>query len=341
MTVLRTAGYSLRLRPRALFAGLAILAVAAICGLLLLSTGDYPMSPSAALRAVTGSGTPADTYIVQELRAPRVVTALLAGAALALAGAVFQTLVRNPLGSPDVLGFTQGSATGALIAIVVAGGGSAAVAGGALAGGAVTGAVIYLLAVRHGSHGYRLVLVGIGVAAILTGVNGYLLTRAEITDASRAVLWLTGSLDGRGWDDALPLLVALVLVVPAVLFGCSRGLRMLELGDDAATASGVAVGRLRLVLVGAAVLLCAFATAAAGPVAFVALTAPQVARRLTGDPGPNLLPSLLSGAALMAAADLAAQRLVPGRDLPVGVLTGILGGAYLIWLLAARRRRTA
>ncbi|NUT34388.1 MAG: iron chelate uptake ABC transporter family permease subunit [Hamadaea sp.] len=341
MSSLRVGGLSLRLRPRPLIAGCAVMLVAGFFALLLLSTGDYPLSPSGALHAVLGDGTPADAYIVTELRAPRVATALLAGAALALAGAIFQKLTRNPLGSPDVLGFTQGSATGALIAIIVLGGGSTAVALGALAGGAVTGALIYLLAVRHGAHGFRLVLVGIGVAAVLTGVNGYLLTRAEIVDVSRAVLWLTGSLDGRGWDSALPVLVALAVAVPAVLLGCERGLRMLELGDDAATAAGVPVRRLRAILLGAAVLLCAVACAAAGPVAFVALAAPQVARRLTGDPGPNLLPSSLTGAALMAAADLAAQRLVPGRDLPVGVLTGVLGGVYLVWLLATQRRRIA
>ncbi|MEV6966127.1 iron chelate uptake ABC transporter family permease subunit [Hamadaea sp. NPDC051192] len=338
MTVLRAATVSVRLRPRSVVAGFAVLAVALGCALLLLSTGDYPLSPDAALKAVLGSGTPADAYIVQELRAPRVVTALLAGAALALAGAIFQALTRNPLGSPDVLGFTQGSAAGALVAIVVTGGGSLTLAAGALVGGIVTGAAIYLLAVRHGSHGSHLVLVGIGVAAVLTGVNGYLFTRAEITDASRAMLWLTGSLDGRGWEDALPLLAVLAVVVPIVLFGLSRPLSALALGDDQALALGVRVTPVRVSLLAAAVLLCSAAAAAAGPVSFVALTAPQVARRITGDPGPNLLSSVLVGAALMTAADLAAQRLVPGRDLPVGVLTGILGGAYLVWLLAARRR---
>jgi iron complex transport system permease protein len=337
-TVLRTSGgLSVRLRPRALLVGLGCALVALTVGVLAIGSGDYPMGPADVVRTLAGGGSAADAFIVEQVRLPRVVTALLAGGGLALSGAVFQSLVRNPLGSPDVLGFTQGAATGALIAIVVAGGGGLAVAGGAVGGGLATGAAIYALAWRHGLHGHRLVLVGIGVAAILTGVNGYLLTRAQITDAARAVLWLTGSLDGRGWDDAVPLLSAMAVTVPVVL-GCGRGLRMLEMGDDAAYALGVPVERLRLMLMGAAVLLSACTAAAAGPVAFVALTAPQLARRLTGTPGPNLLPSLCVGAALLVSADLVAQRLVPGHQLPVGVMTGMLGGAYLVWLLATERR---
>jgi iron complex transport system permease protein len=220
----------------------------------------------------------------------------------------------------------------------VLGGGGATLAGGAVAGGLVTGAAIYALAWRQGMHGYRLVLTGIGVAAILTGVNGYLITRANLPDAARAVLWLTGSLDGRGWSDAVPLLVASAVTMPAVLLGGARGLRMLEMGDDAAYALGVRVEPLRLGLLASAVLLSAFAAAATGPVAFVALTAPQLARRLTRSPGPNLLASLFMGAVLLVAADLAGQRLIAGHQLPVGVLTGILGGGYLVWLLATQRR---
>lgn len=341
MSVLRTSGgYSLHYRPRALAAGAgcALLALAAAVFLLAGGSGDYPMSPGEVFAALAGNGDPADAFIVNEVRLPRAATALLVGAALALGGAVFQSVVRNPLGSPDVLGFTSGAATGALTAIVVVGGGSLALAGGAVLGGLVTGLIIYALAWRQGLHGYRLVLIGIGVTAILTGVNGYLLTRAQIMDAARAVLWLTGSLDGRGWPDAVPLLAAMAVLVPVVLLGCGRGLRMLELGDDAAQALGVRAERIRLTALGAAVLLVSFGAAAAGPVAFVSLTAPQLARRLTRAPGPNLLASLCLGAALLAGADIAAQRAFPGSQLPVGVVTGVLGGGYLVWLLATERR---
>ncbi|WP_314173052.1 FecCD family ABC transporter permease [Streptomyces winkii] len=339
MSVIRTAaGLSVTFRPRALLAGAACAVLALVVGVFAIGSGEYPMAPADVLRTLAGQGAPADAFIVGELRLPRTVTALAVGAALALAGAVFQAVVRNPLGSPDVLGFTHGAATGALIAIVVAGGGSAALAGGALLGGVATGIVVYGLAWRQGMHGFRLVLVGVGVAAMLTGINGYLLTKAQITEAGRAVLWMTGSLDGRGWGDAAPLLVAMAVLVPVVLLGCERGLRMMEMGDDAAGSLGVRVERVRLVLLGSAVLLVALAAAASGPVAFVALTAPQLARRLTKAPGPNLLPSMCMGAALLVSADFAAQRAFGAHELPVGVVTGVLGGGYLVWLLATERR---
>ncbi|MFF3560335.1 FecCD family ABC transporter permease [Streptomyces sp. NPDC002574] len=337
MSVLRYGAWSVRLRPRAALVCALCVLVALAVGVLTIGTGDFPVPPADVLRTLAGQGAPADAFIVNELRLPRVVTALLAGGALGLAGAVFQSVVRNPLGSPDVLGFTQGATTGALV-VVVTGGGSLALAMGAVTGGIVTGVLVYALAWRQGVHGHRLVLVGIGVAAILTGVNGYLLTKGQLMDAARAVLWMTGSLDGRGWPEAVPLLLVMAVLVPVVLLGCGRGLRMMEMGDDAAAGLGVRVERVRLVLLAAAVLLASFAAAAAGPVAFVALTAPQLARRLTRAPGPNLLPSLFTGAALMVAADWAAQSVLPGRQLPVGVVTGVLGGGYLVWLLATERK---
>ncbi|MER7441338.1 FecCD family ABC transporter permease [Micromonospora avicenniae] len=338
MTVLRSpGGYSLRFRPRALAVGAGCALLAAGLGVLAIAGGDYPMTPADVLRTLLGGGTPAERFIIHELRLPRLVTALLVGAALALAGAVFQSLVRNPLGSPDMLGLTQGASTGALV-VVVLGGSSLALSGAAVASGLATGVLVYLLTWRNGVHGYRLILVGIGITAILTGVNGYLLTRAPLMDAARAVLWLTGSLDGRGWSEALPLLIVLGMLGPLVLLGCGPALRMLEMGDDTAAALGVPVRRLRMALLAAAVLLVSFAAAAAGPVSFVALTAPHLARRLTRSPGPNLLPAMCVGATLLVAADLLAQRAFTGHQLPAGVITGAIGGTYLVWLLAMQRR---
>ncbi|MET7968476.1 iron chelate uptake ABC transporter family permease subunit [Micromonospora sp. NPDC005305] len=337
MIVLRLpGGLSLRLRPRALVVGLAGTLLALGLAVLAVGAGDYPIAPADVLRVLAGGGSPADRFIVTELRLPRLATALAAGAALGLAGAVFQSLTRNPLGSPDVLGVTSGAATGALT-VVVAGGGSAALAGAAAAGGLATGLLLYALAGRHGVGGHRLVLVGIGVTAILTGVNGWLLTRAPLMDAARAALWITGSLDGRGWANALPVLGALAVLLPAVLLARAPALRLLEMGDDSAAGLGVPVRRVRTAALGSAVLLVSAAAAAAGPVSFLALTAPHLARRLTRAPGPNLLPSAVVGAALLLAADQLAQHAVAGRQLPVGVVTGVLGGGYLAWLLAGER----
>lgn len=336
--VVRTrGGLSVRWRVRPLIVGTACTLVALAAAVLAIGSGDYPMSPVQVLRTLAGGGTPADAFILAELRLPRTVTALLAGGALGLSGAVLQSVAGNPLASPDVLGVGYGAAGGALTMIIVFGGGGFAVAAGAAGGGLVTAAVIYALAWRSGVHGYRLILVGIGMSAILTGLNGYLLTRAQISDAARAVLWMTGSLDGRGWAEAMAPLAVMVLVAPVVL-GHGRALRVLELGDDAAGALGVRAERVRLIMLGGAVLLAAVTSAATGPVAFVALTAPQLARRLTRVAGPNLLPSLCMGMALLVSADLAGQRLIEGRQLPVGVMTGLLGGAYLVWLLTAERR---
>ncbi|MER6432939.1 iron chelate uptake ABC transporter family permease subunit [Streptomyces sp900105245] len=330
-------GLSLRLDPRALIVVVLLLAAALAAAVALIGTGDAKIPAADVLRTLAGNGTAYQDFIVNELRLPRVLVGLLVGASLGLGGALFQAVSRNPLGSPDVLGLSQGSTAGALVVIVLMSGSATQVTAGALIGGLVTGLAIYLLAWKQGVHGYRLVLVGIGVSAVVTAVNGYLLTKADLVDATRAVVWMTGSLSGRDWSQVWPLLALCAVLVPLVLAN-ARGLRMMEMGDDVAGALGVRVQRVRLVLMVCAVLLTAAATAAAGPVGFVALTAPQLARRLTRSPGPSLVASLCMGAALLVAADWVSQRAFGADQLPVGVVTGVLGGAYLLWLLVTERR---
>ena len=330
-------GLSFRVDVRALVVIVVLAAVAAGAGIVLIGSGDYAMTPGEVVSTLFGHGTFQQEFIVTDLRLPRVLVGLLVGAALGVGGAVFQTISRNPLGSPDVLGFGQGATVGALTVIVLFEGGAAAIAGGAVVGGLVTGVVVYLLAWKRGMHGYRLVLVGIGSAAMLTAAAQYLITKANLVDATRAVVWMTGSLDGRDWAQVWPLLVVCGLLIPLVL-GHGRALRMMEMGDDAAYALGVRVERTRLVLMGCAVLLVAVATAAAGPITFVSLSAPQLARRLTRSPGPNLAPVALMGAALLLVADWIAMDAFGDRQLPVGVVTGVLGGCYLLWLLVSERR---
>ncbi|WDT54430.1 FecCD family ABC transporter permease [Streptomyces sp. G7(2002)] len=341
-------GVSLRLDVRATVVGLLLLAVALAAGIALIGSGDYPMTPAEVFATLTGDGDPGQQYIVHELRLPRVLVGLLVGAAFGISGAVFQTVSRNPLGSPDVLGFAQGSSVGALVAIVYFQAGAFGVAAGAVAGGVGTGVAIFLLAWKRGIHGYRFVLVGIGASAMLYAMVLFLMTKANIVEATRATTWMTGSLNGRDWDQVQPLAVVCAVLVPLLLFH-GRPLRMLEMGDDAAHALGVRVDRVRITVLLAAVVLVAAATAAAGPISFVALTAPQVARRLTLPrwlqggggapmPGPNLVLSALMGSVLLVAADWASQRLFGADQLPVGVLTGVLGGGYLLWLLATERK---
>jgi iron complex transport system permease protein len=186
-------------------------------------------------------------------------------------------------------------------------------------------------------QGFRLVLVGIGVAAMLTAVIHFLITKANLVDATRATLWMTGSLDGRDWVQVWPLAGMCAVLMPVVL-AHGRPLRLLEMGDDAAYALGVPVERTRVVLMGSGVLFMAVATAAAGPIAFVALSAPQLARRLTRSPGPNLAAAAVMGAALLLVADWIATNAFGDRMLPVGVVTAVLGGGYLLWLLVTERR---
>jgi len=267
-----------------------------------------------------------------------VLIAVCVGAALGMSGAIFQSLTRNPLGSPDIIGFNYGATTGGLLAILAFGGGLAGISLGALAGGLLTSLAVYLLAWQHGVRGNRLVLVGIGISAILQAVNFYLIVNAKLADVSRATVWLTGSLDNLGWDHVWPAAAALAVVTPAVLIG-ARWLNILEMGDDTALALGVRVeaSRLYLLIVGTAA--CALATAVVGPVAFVSLTAPQLAKRLTKASGASVLASAWAGALLVLAADFAAQRIAGSGTLPVGVATAALGGIYLGWLLWYRRRR--
>ncbi|MEV8536816.1 iron chelate uptake ABC transporter family permease subunit [Streptomyces sp. NPDC051211] len=328
---------SLRIEPRSLTVGLLLTAVMLLMAVVLIGTGDFPIAPLDVVRTLLGHGAPADEFIVHDLRLPRVLVAVLVGAALGMAGAVFQSVSRNPLGSPDLLGFGHGAAVGALGVIVLFKGDAETVAAGALAGGLLTGGAIYLLAYKRGINGYRLVLVGIGASAMLIAGIQYLLTKSQLVDATRAMIWLTGSLAGRDWAQVGPLAATCAVLFPLVL-GQGRALRMMEMGDDAAAAVGVRVERTRMLLMLAAILLTTAAAAAAGPIAFVALAAPQLARRLTRSPGSNLISGALMGAVLLLVSDWAAQRAFGSAQLPVGVVTGLVGGVYLLWLLVTERR---
>lgn len=328
---------SLRVEIRAVTVCVLVLALTAGIGVLALGTGEYTISPADVVRTLLGNGSQRTDFVVNQLRLPRLLTGILVGAALGLSGALFQSLSRNPLGSPDIVGFTYGSATGGLLVVLVVGGTGGQIAAGAVGGGLVTAFLVYVLAWRRGIHGYRLVLVGIGVSALLQGVNAYLLAKARFTQAAQAMVWLNGSLNGRGWQDVRPAAIGLLVVLPLVAMAAGR-LKVLEMGDDVAGGLGVPVQRTRLVMLVLATAACAVATAAAGPIPFVALIAPQLARRLTRVPGPNLAASTCAGALLVVLADFASQRIHETAQLPVGVVTALVGGLYLGLLLRRQRR---
>ncbi|MBW3614630.1 MAG: iron chelate uptake ABC transporter family permease subunit [Actinobacteria bacterium] len=317
---------------------LALVALIATAFALNVSVGDFPIPLREVVSSILGDGNADSDFIVRTLRLPRSLTAVLVGAAFGVAGAIFQSLARNPLASPDIIGVTAGAAAAAVAVIVLAGAtAGAGVAGAALVGGLAAALVVYALAYRKGVTGYRLVLVGIGVTAVLSSVTSYLLTRAEIFDAQRATVWLTGSLNGRGWEHVRPVGAAVVLLVPVALV-LSRPLRALQLGDDIARGLGVRVDQTRLGLVVVGVGLAGVATASAGPVAFVALVSPQIARRLVATSHLGLVPAALVGAAVMLLSDLIGRRLFAPIELPVGVITALVGAPYLLWLLARANR---
>lgn len=313
-----------------------VMAAAAIAGVV---GGSYATSPAEVVDAVLGTASARTSVIVVELRLPRVLAGIVVGAALGLAGAVFQTLSRNPLGSPDIVGFSAGSASGALVCLVLLTP-AADPALGAWAGG--VGAVLIVLFLTRGGGlaSERTILAGIALAALLAAANEYLLTRAPTEVARAATLWLFGSLSATGWDDVAFATIA-VAALGVLLFSQRRALRILELGDEVAVSLGVPLGRTRLVLLLLAAGLTGTATAISGPIGFVALAAPQLARRATGSAGIPLGTSMLVGAALLLVSDVLAQRLLAPLQLPVGLVTGAVGGAYLFWLVARGRRRRA
>lgn len=303
-----------------------------------VSVGDYSIPVPDVVRTLLGSGGDADTeFIVLTLRWPRVLTGMLVGAAFGLSGQIFQRLVGNPLASPDIMGISPGAALAAVAAIVLVHAGTLGVTFAALGGALGTVVLMYVLAYRRGVSTYRLVLIGIGLTALFQAGVNYLLTRAEVRDAQSALTWITGSLAGRGWEYVRPLGIAVVLL-GALALGTSRSLRALELGDPTAAGLGSSVGwaKVRLGFLGAA--LAAVATAAAGPVAFVALVSPQIARRLTRERGVGMVPAALVGAVVVTWADIAARRLFAPSELPVGVFTAIIGAPFLLWLLARANR---
>nr|WP_042183098.1 iron chelate uptake ABC transporter family permease subunit [Kibdelosporangium sp. MJ126-NF4] len=335
---IRIARLSLRLDIRATVTCLVMLALIVVFVFLTMTTGDYPLSVGEVVDTVLGAGPPGAEFIVLELRLPRLLTALLVGGAFGISGALMQRLTDNPLGSPDIIGFTQGSATGALTVIVLTDGGMMATAGGALVGGVSTAFLIYLLAFKGGVQGFRLVLIGIGVSAMLIAANDYLITHASLQDALAATAWQVGGLNGRGWEHVEPVAWSMLVLLPFAVFFSHR-LSILQMGDDAAKALGVRVESTRLVLIAVSVVLSAVGTAAAGPIVFVALASPQIARRLTGAPVAGPVAAGLMGALLLLVSDFAVQRLFSQSQLPVGIATATIGGVYLAWLLAREFRR--
>jgi iron complex transport system permease protein len=334
-------------------------AVVAVVMLLLLvalvvvdvGRGDFDIPAGQVVRVLLGGGDPGQRLVVMQLRLPQTAVAVMVGMALGLAGAMTQTFARNPLASPDILGVTDGASAAAVGVIVLAGGagyGGGLVSGtlqqvglplAAFAGGLLTAALLYLLSWRRGIDGQRFVLVGIGVGFFMMALTDWMLTRARIQDVASAQVWLNGSLTARGWDQGIPVAVALVVLAP-IGFVLVHALNAMLLGDDTARSLGVRLQVTQGLILVSAVGLAAISVSAVGPLDFVALVVPQVALRLCRASRPPLLTSMLAGACLVVGADVLTRVVLP-YPLPAGLVTSVLGAPYLIWLLLRSNRRVS
>ncbi|PRX45477.1 iron complex transport system permease protein [Prauserella shujinwangii] len=341
--VLRAGPAAWTFRPRVVAVPLVGAALLVVVAAVNIGKGSSYIEPLDVLRTLLGGGDRRETGIIFDLRLPRTLAGVLVGAAFGLAGAIFQTIARNPLASPDILGITWGAGVGAVGVIVVGGyrgqvSGAAAELGvplAALVGGLVAGLLLYALSWRRGIDGYRMVLVGIGLSAIGYNIVYWLLTVGDVDDAARATTWIVGNLADVGWEAVGPVALALAVLVPVTLVG-AHTLGGLQFGDDTARGLGIRVDAARGGLLLLAAALAAVATAAAGPITFVALATPQIALRLARTAQPPLAGSMVLGALLTVGADLTLRLTAPA--LPVGVLTAILGAPYLIYLFVRSRR---
>lgn len=304
---------------------------------LALGTGEVRMSPTDALHALVGSGNGGDVLVVQQFRAPRVVSALVAGAALAVSGTLLQRLFRNPLASPDVIGVTGGASFGAVL-LLATGAGQSLIPLGALGGGLLAAALLGAFAWRSRTSVGRLVLVGLAVQAGLAAAVNLMIVRFPAELAASALQWTTGSLYGRTWTEVTVGGTAIALVGAAV-FLTDRRVAVLDLGDDTAGGLGLHADRARLGLLLLAVVLASLAAGLTGPVAFVALAVPHLVRLLAGPPTPGTLAlAALTGSVLLLGADHIALHLLPVRGLPVGAVTATLGAPWLLVLMVRQGR---
>ncbi|MGD9958044.1 FecCD family ABC transporter permease [Nocardioides sp.] len=315
---------------------LGLLALLGVLFVVSLMVGQTFYSLDEVVRVIMGQPVPGASFTVGELRLPRAGLAVLAGASFGLSGVTFQTMLRNPLASPDIIGISSGASAAAVIGIVVLSWSETTISIMAVLAALATAMLIYVLSFKDGVVGTRLILIGIGIAAMLDSIVAYVIVRAAQWDLQTAMQWLTGSLNGATWAQVTPLALAGAVFAP-LLLAQAGNLTLMQQGDDSATALGVRVERTRLLTILAAVALISFATAAAGPIAFVAFLSGPIAARIVGGGGSLMVPAALVGALLVTGADLLGQYAF-GTRYPVGVITGALGAPYLVYLLVRTNR---
>ncbi|MHC0429929.1 FecCD family ABC transporter permease [Streptomyces sp. O3] len=334
-TVLRAGRAAFLLHRRAALVATVLAVLVAAVSVAYLCVGETYATPAEVVKVLLGRPS-SEEFVVGTLRLPRMTVGLLVGAAFGVAGALIQTVARNPLASPDIIGISQGASALAVATLTFGLASYTALPYVAVSGGVLAAALVYVFAWRGGLHATRFVLIGIGFALALRALTTLFMTKGDYLVAQQAMIWMTGSLNGLGWEQAAPMGWVLLALTPAIAWA-ARAQRTVSMDDDTATALGVRLGRVRLGLVALGVVLASVATGTAGPVEFVALLAPQITRRLTRTAQIPLLCSALMGALIVVLADLLARRLLSPVELPVGVLTAAVGAPYLIWLIIRSR----
>ncbi|MBD0269446.1 MAG: iron ABC transporter permease [Cyanobacteria bacterium Co-bin8] len=320
-------------RVPAVLTALGLVALASL--VLNVSQGEYPVPPLEVVKTLLGiPANPDYAFVVQTLRLPRALVALLVGMGLAVAGAILQGITRNPLAAPEIIGINSGASLVAVAIIVLLPGISMVwLPIAAFLGGLGAAIAIYLLAWNQGSSPVRLILIGIGLTAITTALTNLMVTFGEINAVSQALVWLTGSVYGRSWEHLWSLLPWLGVFLPLCLL-LARDLDTLNLGDSLAQGLGSRVEWQRSLLLLCTVALAGASVATAGTIGFVGLMAPHLARQLVGPAHVGLIPTAaLVGACIVELADLAGRLLFAPIELPCGVVTAVIGAPYFLWLL--------
>lgn len=324
-------------RAYAIIANVSLIAIVLCICIMMLLYGNTNYSLDVVIRVLRGENIQGATFAIATLRLPRMLSGLLVGIAFGIAGNTFQTMLRNPLASPDIIGVTSGSSVATVFCILVLGLSGPAVSIISVISGLLVSMLIYLLSKDISFSGSRLILIGIGIQAMLQAAISFLLLKASQYDVPGAMRWLSGSLNGMTMKG-IPTLFIVVMVFGIISLLFTKYLQVLELGDEFATTLGIRLNLVRIILILSAVFLIAFATSTTGPIAFVAFLAGPIASKIVGRGSSNVLASGLVGALLVLSSDMIGQYVFSTR-FPVGVITGILGAPYMLFLLICINRR--
>ncbi|GCD42410.1 Fe(3+)-hydroxamate ABC transporter permease FhuB [Streptomyces paromomycinus] len=337
--VLRRGPLSFLVARRATLAGLLLAVLLLLAVVLSAYAGQSDMGVTRTFQAIFGQGDRFDVLLVQKFRLGRIVAGLAAGAALGLAGCLTQTLARNRLATPELLGVNDGATAAVLLSVTLSATGTFGAWWAGPLGALVAAVVVTVVSGGLGQRGYRVLVVGLAMSALASAATQVALSRRSLNSASSLYVWTSGSLNGRSYAVAVPVLIGLAVLVPLSL-AVARHLGVLRFDDATASSLGAAPGRTRAVCLLLAVALAGLAVGICGPVGFVALASPVIASRLAGPLRVPLVGTMLTGALLVVAADTVGRIVFAGTEVPVGVVTTVLGGPFLLWVLLGRSAAT-